>query len=165
MLCEKCNKNSATIYYQQIINGEKKEFHLCNECASKMQGVPSFDNMFKGFLDSFMDMGNVGYAKQSSFACPSCKMTFDEFRQTNKVGCADCYNAFKRQFGSVLKNIHGSVRHSGKIPKNAGAKLYTKREIEKLREELKGAVENEEYEQAAKIRDKIRELEGGNFNE
>ncbi len=167
MLCEKCKKNSATVYYQQIVNGEKTELHLCPECASKMHGVMSFDNMFKGFLDSFMDMGmgDVGYTKLNSFACPSCKMTFEEFKQTGKVGCADCYDAFKRQLVPVLKNIHGQPRHSGKIPKKAGAELYTKREIEKLKIELKKAVEKEEYELAAKLRDEIKALEGGNFNE
>jgi len=165
MLCEKCKKNAATIYFQQIINGEKREFHLCSECAAKMQGIipfdTTFDNMFKGFLEGFMDMGNVGYSQQKALVCPSCKMTFDEFRETGRVGCSDCYNAFKKQFASVLKNIHGSIRHLGKIPKKAGSELSAKREIENLRDELKRAVKNEEYEQAARLRDKIRSLEGG----
>lgn len=165
MLCEKCKKNSATIFYQQIINGEKQEFHLCEDCAAKMQGTASFDSMFKGFLDSFMDMGSVGYANQGSFYCPSCNMTFDEFRRTGKIGCSDCYNAFKNQLAPVLKNIQGSIRHSGKVPKKAGAELYTRREIENLKSELKSAVENEEFEKAAELRDKIKALEGGNSNE
>lgn len=160
MICEKCKKNSATIFYQQIVNGEKREYHLCEECAAKMQSGVSFDTLFKGFLDSFIGMGNEGYTKHSSFSCPSCKLSFEEFRQTGKVGCADCYRAFKDQLDSVLKNIQGSARHSGKLPKKAGAEIYTKRELENLKSRLKKAVENEEYEDAAKIRDKIREIEG-----
>ncbi len=165
MLCEKCKKNSATIFYQQIVNGEKQEFHLCEECAAKMQSTVSFDSMFKGFLDSFINMGNIGYTTQSAFSCPSCKMSFEEFRQTGRVGCSDCYTAFKNQFAPVLKNIQGSIRHTGKIPKKAGAELSARREIENLRKELKAAIEKEEYEKAAELRDRIKNLEGGNSNE
>ena len=78
MLCEKCKKNSATIFYQQIVNGEKQEFHLCEECAAKMQSTVSFDSMFKGFLDSFINMGNIGYTTKAAFSCPSCKMSFED---------------------------------------------------------------------------------------
>ncbi len=165
MLCEKCKKNAATIFYQQIINGEKRENHICEECAVKMQNGVSFDTIFKGFLDSFIGMGSAGYTAKSSFSCPTCKLSFDAFKQTGKVGCADCYNAFKEQLVPVLKNIQGSIRHSGKLPKKAGAELYVKRELENLKNQLKRAVEKEEYEEAAKLRDKIRNLEGGGDNE
>ncbi len=164
MLCEKCKKNSATIYYQQIINGEKKEYHLCDECAVKMKSGVSFDTMFKGILDSFINMENTPYTKHG-YLCPTCKMSFDEFKKSGKVGCEDCYTAFKNNLVPVLKNIQGSVYHSGKIPKKAGAELYVKREIENLKSELKRAVEKEEYEQAAKLRDKIKSLEGDDSNE
>jgi len=165
MLCEKCKKNTATIFYQQIINGEKREYHICEECAANMQNGVSFDTIFKGFLDSFISMGTTGYTKHNAFFCPTCKLSFEDFRQTGKVGCADCYNAFKEQLIPVLKNIQGSVRHSGKLPKKAGAELSTKRELENLKSRLKKAVEKEEYEEAAKLRDKIRNLEGGGNNE
>ena len=165
MLCDKCKKNSATVYYQQIVNGEKEEFHLCEDCAAKMQGTFSFDSMFKGFLDGFMNTDSLGYSPLSTLVCPECKMTFDEFKDTCRIGCSSCYDTFRRQFTPALKNIHGSTKHSGKIPKKAGAELSLQREIENLRLELKQAVENEEYEKAAELRDKIKGLEGGNAND
>ena len=161
MLCENCKKNQATIHYQQIVNGEKIELNLCNECAIKMQTGISFDSMFKGFLDSFINMGTNNYNSQNLLSCPTCKMTFEEFKHTGKVGCAKCYETFNKQFSPILKNIQGSTHHTGKIPKKAGSELSTKRQIANLREELKKAVELEEYEKAAKLRDKIKDLERG----
>ncbi len=165
MLCEKCKKNTATIFFQQIVNGEKNEFHLCEECAAKMHESVSFDTMFNDFIEGFMDMSGIGYSEKLSNKCPSCGMSFDSFRQTGKMGCIDCYSSFKKQLEPLLKNIQGSTVHSGKYPKKAGAELYIKREIENLRTALKKAVENEEFEEAVRLRDKIREMEGGMKNE
>lgn len=164
MLCERCKENSATIHYQQIVNGEKKEYYLCEKCAEEIQGGLSFDTMFKGILDSFINMGVVSGTK-SGLLCSSCKMSFDEFKESGKLGCANCYKDFKSYFAPILKNIQGSTRHMGKIPKKAGAELYTKRKIENMKAELKKAVEKEEYEKAANLRDKIKDLERNDFNE
>lgn len=162
MLCDKCQKNQATIHMTQIINGVKEEQHLCEECAKESgvgMGSPiSFQDLFQGFL-------NIPSASSpqthSSQRCPECGMSFDELRQTGKLGCAACYNAFRPQIESTLKSIHGSTRHKGKLAKDVGGELLTRKELESLQKQLSKAIAAEEYEEAARLRDAIRELEKG----
>lgn len=168
MLCESCKKNTAVIHFQQIIEGKKTEYHLCNECALKMNVPFSFDNMVQSFLGGFMNnfaytpvKENKDLKNNEEFICPECKYTFNEFKETGKLGCAECYNKFKNQLDSVFKNIHGSNVHSGKFPKKSGAKLLIEHKIENLKAELRKAVEREEYEEAAKLRDEIKRIEKG----
>lgn len=165
MLCERCKKNNATVFMQQIINGQKTEFHLCGECAAELNGSVTFDNMFKDFIDGFVNMNGLPASDVFSHKCPSCGFSFEDFRQFGKLGCADCYSSFRNQLVPLLKNIHGSSRHSGKFPEKAGGKLKIQHELENMKLSLKRAIENEEFEEAAKLRDKIREMEGGNKNE
>lgn len=164
MLCEKCKKKPAILYFQQIINGEKKEYHLCEDCASQINMDLSFDNMFKGFLDGFNDNYNNKYVK-NDLKCLSCEYTFEDFKTTGRVGCADCYSVFKSQMNNILKNIHGRCEHTGKIPSRFFEGITIKNEINKIRDDLKKAVAAEEFEEAARLRDKIKALEGGHGNE
>lgn len=165
MLCEQCKKNFATLHFQQIVNGNITESHLCDECASKMNMFLSFDDMFKGFLDGFISTDSSqqykdeNYNKVFDIKCPECGYTFNDFKKSSKFGCSSCYETFKSQLDTVLKNIQGSNVHTGKFPKKSGSQLIKKREIENLRVSLKKAVETEEYEQAAKLRDEIKALE------
>ncbi len=99
MLCDKCKKNTATVFYKQVINGEVTEMNLCADCANSMgtKMSMSFDNIFQGFLDGFL--GNEVPNKSNShvFKCPSCSTTFEDFRNTGRFGCVDCYNTFREQ--------------------------------------------------------------------
>ncbi len=176
MLCEKCKKNQATVHVKQTINGETKEMYLCSHCADE-EGVTknmSFNNMFGSsffndsiFNDMFTDLFNVTAdnaflgtsAHSSSNKCPVCGRTYDSFRQSGKFGCGDCVDTFSPYMDSVLKSIHGSSEHKGKIPHKSGGKMAAKRETEILKRKLAAAIENEEFEEAAKLRDKIKELE------
>lgn len=164
MLCEKCKQNTATVHYQQSINGETAEYHLCEHCANEMQLTPSFDNMFKGFLSGFADPLPVSGAIHPSSAskCPTCGFTFNDIRSLGRFGCADCYKAFSPQIDSILKSIQSTTKHNGKFPRKSGSELRIKHETEELKLKLKKAVEEERYEEAARLRDKIKELEGGN---
>ncbi len=163
MLCDKCKKNTATVFYKQVINGEVTEMNLCADCANSMgtKMSMSFDNIFQGFLDGFL--GNEVPNKSNShvFKCPSCSTTFEDFRNTGRFGCVDCYNTFREQILPLLKNVHGSNIHTGKLPQKSGEEFLLKRKLEDLKLSLRKAIENEEYEEAAHIRDEIRELEGG----
>ena len=91
--------------------------------------------------------------------CPNCGMRYRDFQQTGKIGCSVCYDTFRAQLEPLLRRIHGSSVHSGKIPHRTGGRLETKHEIEVLRAALKDAVAKEAYEQAAEYRDQIRALE------
>ena len=91
--------------------------------------------------------------------CPNCGMSYADFQQTGKIGCSVCYGTFRRQLEPLLRRIHGTSTHSGKIPRRSGGTLELKQEIKRLRGELKEKVAQEEYEEAARLRDEVRALE------
>ncbi|WMJ77269.1 MULTISPECIES: UvrB/UvrC motif-containing protein [unclassified Sedimentibacter] len=160
MLCSECGKNEAKVHVTQIINGKKTESHLCEECAKKNQTLLnssfSMENLFSAMLNNAFNTTTYLPAK----GCSKCGMTFDEFRTTGKFGCSDCIETFKPRLIPVIKNIQGYDRHTGKIPKRAGGNYRIQKDIEKLKNQLKQAIESEEYEKAAELRDKIRQMEG-----
>jgi len=92
-------------------------------------------------------------------ACKSCGMTYAAFRKSGRFGCAGCYEAFRPQVEVMLKNVHGAVTHEGKLPNRLAAGLLYKREIEKDKAALRKAVDEENFEEAARLRDKIRQME------
>lgn len=164
MLCEKCKKNPSTIHMKQMVNGETHETYLCESCALNMESMISFDNFFKGFLDSFLigQLGNdKGISKNDTLKCGTCGLTYEKFKMTSRLGCSDCYTTFKNQLSGILKNIQGSNVHQGKLPKRAGSDILLARKVEELRSRLSRAIQREEYEEAAKLRDEIKSLELG----
>lgn len=170
MLCERCKKNLATVHMKKNINGEKAECYLCEECAISIDHQLSFDQFFQGFLDTIFNSDHaIGFSgmpqKHVSPACKICGLTYSEFREHGKLGCVNCYDTFKDQLDIIFKNIHGSNRHQGKFPHRKGAILKRKRDIETLKTSLMKAIEAEEYEQAAQLRDRIREIERNGVND
>jgi len=100
-------------------------------------------------------------AVQQKQVCPKCGMSFEEFQSSGKLGCANCYELFQNRLDPLLKRLHGSTRHHGKVPGTIEKERNKSMEIERLREQLDEAIKNEEYEKAAQIRDEIRLLESG----
>lgn len=172
MLCQNCGKNEANFKYTQIINGVKKELTLCSECARKL-GVDSIDIPinFTSFLGDFFN----DYAESSllpSFStndvkCKTCNMTYNDFINTGMFGCSDCYDVFSNPIDSLLKNLHGTSKHIGRGVKNAKVAQIEKtnkvepikNEKDELQKQLDKAIKEERYEDAAKLRDKIKEIE------
>ena len=152
MLCSKCHKNEATVYYKQNINGEIKEYALCAECAAQSE---------LGFtpLNLFGSMFAAPNVKRVTKHCTLCNSTFDEIKQSGKVGCAECYGVFKDELAPMIKNIHSGAKHCGRAPKGYSEKRKAENELEKLRGELQKAIADEEYEKAAQLRDLIKEKE------
>lgn len=154
MLCENCKKNVATTYFKQTVNGKTSEIFLCSDCAAKLgldTSVPMFG--FDSFLPTFLS----GSHELEEVRCPNCGMPFREILQTGKVGCDRCYDVFAKQLKPALHRMHGGKKHAGKIPFSfSGTK---KSELETLRADLARAVENEDFEQAAVLRDRIKEQE------
>lgn len=170
MMCVKCGQKPAAVHMQQIINGEKKEIFLCVDCAGENEVGISFGNLFQGFLDSFFD-GQQNYnvnvnnpSGTKSITCKTCGLSYNDFKKTSKIGCADCYNEFKDELKIILKNIQGSNDHEGKFPSSVGQEYLQKRNIENLRLQLRKAIDTEQYEKAAEIRDQIKEIERGIAN-
>lgn len=167
MLCEKCNKNEASVHTVTIINGEKTEQHLCNACAMSAQyTIPSIMELLSGF----------GMAPQMPQAC-QCDTSFMAFQKTGLLGCPHCYGSYSDLLIPVIKRAQGGrIRHVGRRPLEYNAlvqaateitknqhtqELTSEQECAKLRHELREAVQAEHYERAAELRDRLRMLEGG----
>ena len=159
MLCNECGKNEAKVHVTYIINGKKTEYHLCEECAKKNQSILntsfSMENLFSALLNNNLNTSTYLPSK----GCEMCGMTYEEFKKTGKFGCSHCIDSFKPRLMPVVKSIQGYDTHVGKIPKRAGGNYKVQKDIEKLKEDLKHAIEQEEYEMAAQLRDKIRDKE------
>ena len=168
MLCQDCHKNEATIHLTQIVNNEKVVLNLCKECAEKRGFHSPFDHTFPlAQIVSSMtgkykakdkdDTGQAGPA--ADLRCPNCGLTFAEFGQVGRLGCAECYNAFRPELTNLLRRIHGSAEHRGRIAHSTASDEYEAiREENRLRDELKKAIEEEKFEVAAELRDRIRSL-------
>lgn len=175
MLCQKCHKKTASVFISSIINGQETRMYLCNDCA---KDYPLFNFNFqepfsiKDVMDKFKieddNSSSNEYEKllavdkdstDKEIICPNCYSTYEEYRETGKLGCSKCYETFEKQLKPILKNIYGYEEYIGKIPKKYDNHIYINNEIRILKEDLNRAVEQEEYEKAADIRDKIKDLE------
>ena len=160
--CQSCQKNPATVHLTEILKGKKREIHLCEECAAK-KGVAfksgfSIQDLLSGLAGS---AAAQEMAKMQQIKCPICGLSYLDFRQHGRLGCATDYTVFKEGLLPLLEKIHGSVEHLGKVPTKSGESREKGRELMELRQALKQAVDHEDYEQAAKVRDRIRAIEEG----
>jgi protein arginine kinase activator len=161
--CQICKKSQATVHLTEIIKGKKREIHLCEECAGK-KGVAfkstgfSIQDLLSGIINT---QAAQEIAKMSQIKCPICGLSYLDFRQHGRLGCATDYTVFKEGLIPLLEKIHGSTEHLGKIPESSGEMHQVSRELMELRQSLKRAIEKEDYEQAAKIRDRIKAMEEG----
>ena len=162
MLCQDCGKKEAVVHLTQVINDEKLILNLCRECAEKrgfrnpLEGVPF---PLAEFLASMLSQTQTQMPdKQSNLVCSACGMSFTDFTQSGRLGCGNCYLTFRSQMDDLLRKIHGSTQHRGKFPQATGDVMKPLREERKLQEELKKAIEEEDFEKAAQIRDKLKTL-------
>ncbi|AGB40166.1 uncharacterized protein with conserved CXXC pairs [Halobacteroides halobius DSM 5150] len=164
MLCQECQERQAKLHVTKIINGEKKELYLCQECAQSNNELDfsldfSFDNILTGLLnDKLTSKAKIGL-NETHLECDVCGLSYVDFSRNGRLGCSNCYTSFRNKLGKVLRRIHSSTDHTGKIPKRAGEKVRLKRKIKELRREMDEVVRKEEFERAAEIRDKIKELD------
>ncbi|MEE0963767.1 UvrB/UvrC motif-containing protein [Ruminococcus sp. YE282] len=167
MKCQKCGANNANTHVKTIINGEFKEYDLCSDCAKKMGYTNVFSDMedeFSNFLGSFF--GNVLPARTQATRCEFCGTTYPEIAKTGHVGCAKCYDVFADELYPSIRRIHGNTTHCGKNSKRAEnaktekpAEQTKEDKIKALKAELDKAVKEQNFEHAAELRDKIKEME------
>jgi len=145
---------------KQIINGEVRQTHLCQGCA---QGLHMNGLFAEGFgLEEFLGsvLGNAESAQTAlRLRCDGCGCFFEDIARSGKVGCAKCYTVFLNNLLPTFQKIHSNTTHCGRIPASAGKKNEIQTELGKLKKQLDKAVKQQEYEQAAKLRDRIREIE------
>ena len=162
MLCDVCGKNPATVHLTEIIDDQMNELHLCEECAREKSAA--MEQQF-GLSDLLAGMADVSKptAKEletPAVKCPTCGLTYADFKKIGRLGCGECYTVFRKYLAPLLKRIHGSTQHSGKSPLNITVKGTKKRtDIQGLRLRLQKAIEEEAFEEAARLRDQIKELE------
>ncbi len=159
MQCQACHKNRATVHLTEISGDQKKEIHLCEECARE-KGVGAKTSLPEVLSGIVMVPLAKHLARMRKISCPTCGHTYADFQTTGKLGCPNDYTAFKKGMLPLLEKIHGSSRHIGKVPSTAGENVARMAEMLALRKKLKEAVENERYEEAARLRDKLQQLEG-----
>jgi protein arginine kinase activator len=169
MLCQICKKKEATIILTKVTEGQKTVIQLCKDCAYMFNDklsifpLPEFNinDLLTGLLKAIdLYSKEEGVITIKELKCGNCHLTYDEFRQSGKLGCSVCYHDFREQLIPLLRRLHGNSEHVGKIPQRAKGKLNKIRKIKQLRKELQEVVLKEEYEKAAKIRDEILKLEG-----
>jgi protein arginine kinase activator len=159
--CDQCEKR-ATHHSVEIIKGQKIEKHLCDEHAAAAglavtKAVPAPINEL---LSNFVKLHSGAAAAGGEAKCENCGLTFAEFRDSSLLGCPQCYSAFEGQLAPLLERAHeGASHHVGKTPNRAGAGQQKQQALLRLRKRLSDAVAAEDYEQAAKLRDQVRELE------
>ncbi len=152
--CDACNENPANVHITQILDGQTAARHLCEECARK-NGITisiSHENFLAPDLKPEEEVPEV--------ACPTCSLPFSEFRSKGWLGCSDCYSAFEGDIDELLVQMHGSMKHRGKRPglvENDSPET-SHAEISRLEVQLDQAVQDEEFELAAAIRDVLRTL-------
>ena len=158
--CENCNEREATVHFTEIEGSEKKEIHLCEECyrrkAEPVQKMVDFAELLKGLLHGALK--EHGAAARA--ICPTCGISLAEFRAAGRFGCPNDYHVFQEAIRPLLEKIQHSARHVGSVPSRAGDKLQRENELIRLRRDLERAVQREEYEEAARLRDRIRRLAG-----
>jgi protein arginine kinase activator len=165
-LCERCKKAQATFHLTNIEpGGEKVEHHLCDRCAAEeglLQTAKAPVDLNQ-ILESFIAGSKAGSAELGRLMCEECGISYVEFRNQGLLGCANDYKVFGEQIARLLERTHaGATHHTGKVPKSLGTQVTKpQNDIRRLRRQLDDAVAAEDYERAAELRDRIRELEEG----
>lgn len=159
MKCEKCHQNEATVFLTQTHNGETVEVHLCDACAKENEQAIFDDGIsFQQFLSGLLENNKSPQVKTHTFTCKSCGMSIADFKKNSLVGCADCYRTFLPYLRPIIKRLQSNVIHTGKRPCRQDESLKYKQRIEQFESELKIALMQENYEQAAILRDQIRDF-------
>ncbi|MFA4984466.1 MAG: UvrB/UvrC motif-containing protein [Candidatus Omnitrophota bacterium] len=163
MLCDICGKNQATVHLTEIIDEQMTELHLCEECAHKKSAQMEQQFGLSDLLAGMAEFEKPALQKEGlALKCPNCGLTYTDFRKIGRLGCGDCYGTFSKYLIPLLKRIHGATQHIGKSPLGF-AKTQKKKEkiseVAALKEKLQRAIEGEAFEEAARLRDQIRELE------
>ena len=165
MKCDICHKKEATVHLTEIINDKVTKLHLCEDCAREKSQEMEEHFGLADLLSGLADLAPVMEKKEKaapevSVKCPGCGFTFQHFRKMGRLGCPVCYDTFKPQLSMLLRKIHGSESHVGKRPSKKGIVRDKEALLSDLKERLEKAVEMEEFEEAALLRDQIRACEG-----
>jgi len=158
MLCDICKQNVATVHLTQMVEGKTKKVDLCEVC-SKEKGVD--DPTSFSLADLLLGLGAAQEMAQaaagSDLKCPKCGFTQADFKKTGRLGCADCYTTFAEGLEGLLKSMHKGIKHVGKVPQQLQQHKDYVDKLNRLQKQLEKAIGDEDFEQAAVLRDEIRQ--------
>lgn len=163
MVCQNCERSEATTHIKRVVNGDTAETHLCTDCAAHL----GYGDFFSGFglnlgelFGGILENGLPETKSAKIIRCSKCGCSFEDIVRDGKLGCAQCYTTFYDKLLPSLQRIHGRIEHNGKFSRIAGESTKKKSRLEQLREDLNTAIEEQNFEQAAKFRDEIKGMEG-----
>ena len=166
MLCDRCQKRPAQVHLTQVVNNTKKQMNLCPACAAELQAesfgfAPQLNlhDFLAGLINHQFGGKSVKPSSVPGLHCEKCGVTESQVAQKGLFGCSECYTQFGEGINPLLKRIHGNHTHTGKVPRRNGGKALINKEIRTLKGLLQDAVKQEEFEKAASLRDRIKELE------
>ena len=173
MTCDICGKKKATVHLTEIVDEQMSEMHLCEECARQKSSQMEQQFGLADLLAGLSDPSKTSTAKESdktALKCSRCALPYEDFRKFGRLGCGDCYTSFKEHLTGLLRKIHGSNKYLGKTPASyqekssvplteAAVALLPSENLSDLKQQLQSAITAEDFEKAALIRDKIRNME------
>ena len=166
MMCDECKQRPASVHWTSVVNGQSTSLHLCAQCAAKHEAEapgslhsPLFVN---DLINSFLGGMSPAISRSPSQAplrCSKCGMTLERFRQNSLLGCSHCYQDLKPALEPILRQVQSGAAHTGKVPSHADESVHKRKQREQLQQQLQQAIAEENFEQAALLRDQIRALE------
>lgn len=163
MICERCNQRNATVHLTHVVNNSKSEMNVCEYCARELQqeafGAGMNFNLHNLLGGLMFNEYNPSVKLQKDISCEKCGTSQRQFAKGGLLGCSHCYDSFDDKITPLVKRIQGTAMHTGKVPKRTGGKARINKEIRTLKSAIQQHIENEEFEKAAELRDKIRSLE------
>jgi protein arginine kinase activator len=133
--------------------------NLCKECAQQYHSAKIFPGLISDFMQALFALKGAPVGQQAASRCPVCGLTYAQIQKAGRVGCHHCYETFEPQMNFLLRRMHGGSRHVGKVPRRGGSCIRRQNEMRSLKAELQELVEREAFEEAAVLRDRIREME------
>lgn len=163
MLCQKCHKNLATVRYAEVVDGKVTEQHLCAECLADHQGSSKSGFELSGPVSSSRSIASqisleTG-RRRGRRLCRSCGTSLTKLVETSECGCSVCYASFVEELEPILMDAHGASQHVGKTPRVSDVRSRLNSNLQTKRNLLRSALQTESYEEAATLRDEIKELE------
>ncbi len=159
MLCGSCNQNEATIHLTEIVNNQVMEVHLCESCAEEKGTDFKTHFNFSELMAGLSDIGPLFKETKPVIECKTCGLSYEEFAKKGRLGCCDCYKHLQKLLLPLIKRVQRATAHLGKRPSQLSGDARKTMDMRDLRERLKKAVQNEEFEEAARLRDEIKQFE------
>ncbi|MFC1644132.1 UvrB/UvrC motif-containing protein [Candidatus Omnitrophota bacterium] len=163
MKCDACGIREASVHLTEVIDDKVTKLHLCEQCAKakgeEMQAHFGLTDLLAGLMDLGPAVPEEKVKRRIELKCPACGMTYYDFQKTGRLGCGKCYATFAKKLSELLRKIHGSDKHVGKMPFKGKESLKDQQDMQRLKSELNELIRAEEFEKAALLRDRIKGLE------